>query len=109
MVTNRSFRNPPRYSRPKCRVESGSSIGLHCISDMRIEVHRCRDGAVTKPLLRHLWMDAAGQQRSCMAVSEIVEANTRSFGPAHQDTEFAGKCCWMLRLTVLATTYQGLT
>jgi hypothetical protein len=46
MDTNRSFRNPPGYSRSERYVEPRCSISLHRVSDMRIQVHRRSDGRV---------------------------------------------------------------
>ena len=52
----------PGFSSLKCRIQSFSRFGLHIVGNVRIQVHRRRDGRVTKALLSDFGVDTIGEQ-----------------------------------------------
>jgi len=50
------------FSDLKCRIQPFCRVGLHIVGNVRIQVHRRRDGRVTKTFLSDFGMDTVGEQ-----------------------------------------------
>ena len=74
------FLEAPVYSLARREVNAGGSISLHSWQNVTIEVEGYSDPRMPEPLTGNLRMHVTGEQVCGMAVSEIVEPNTRQRG-----------------------------
>jgi hypothetical protein len=108
MVTNPSFATTD-YHRSKRRVDTSCRIALHCVCDVRIKVHGCGNGRVSKPLLGNLWMHTVSQELGSVTVPEIVKSNSRQvLYSTYQVREFLSHAPGLLWFPVFSAANQRL-
>src|SRR5712691_2256727 len=96
------------YSAPKHDIEPSGRVLLHRTGDVRVEIQRRCYRRMAEALLRDLGVLVGEQQKRCVRVPQIMEANAREVAEAAQEApELVCEAVGLERLAVLPSTNQG--